>query len=114
MSEIKDIMLICAQNGINAISSSEESLYPWNSSPYITKEIDEIAKKNNCTISGTGANEPQYGGIASLCVGLSPEDFETDIAKVNNITEADSKVLIEKGEFMPSYVWNINGCHCVY
>ncbi|CAK7038470.1 hypothetical protein [Tissierella sp.] len=144
MKEIKDIMLICAKNGVNAISSSEESLYPWNSSPLITKEIDESAKKNNCTITGTGANEPQYGGISSLCggithkvnkiiarsyynvddygialanahgVGLAPEDFETEIAKINNITKVESEVQIEKGEFTPSYVWNINGWICDY
>lgn len=54
MIDLKDAFTICAQNGINAISTCEESLYPWNSSYQITKELDELAKANNCTLCGSG------------------------------------------------------------
>ncbi len=144
MKEVRDIMLICAKNGVNAITTCEEAIYPWNSSPAITKEIDEIAKKNNCTITGTGANEAQYGGIFALYggithktdrivakalynvddygialakghgVGLTAEEFEAEIAAADNITVAERNTLIEKGEFLPSYVWNTNGWVCDY
>jgi 2,4-diaminopentanoate dehydrogenase len=144
MNEVKDILLICAKNGVNAITTCEEAIYPWNSSPGITKEIDALAKKNNCTITGTGANEAQYGGIFGLYggithktdrivakalynvddygialaighgVGLTAEEFEREIASVDNISEAERNLLIEKGEFLPSYVWNTNGWICDY
>lgn len=144
MKEVRDIMLICARNGVNAITTCEEAIYPWNSSPALTKEIDELAKKNNCTITGTGANEAQYGGIFALYggithktdkivakalynvddygialakghgVGLTAEEFEAEIAAVDNITDAERNRLIEEGEFLPSYVWNTNGWACDY
>lgn len=144
MKEVKDIMLICAKNGINAISTCEEAIYPWNSSPAITEEIDRIAKENNCTITGTGANETQYGGMFGLYggnthktdkivataqynvddygialakghgVGLTAEEFEKEIAAADNITDEERQALIEKGEFLPSYVWNTNGWLCDY
>lgn len=40
MLDVKDAFTICAKNGVNAISTCEESLYPWNSSYQITEELD--------------------------------------------------------------------------
>ena len=144
MKDVKEIMTICAENGVNAISTCEEAIYPWNSSPGIAAELDRIAKENNCTITGTGANESQYGGIFGLLggnthkthkivataqynvddygialakghgVGLTAEAFEKEIAAADNITDAQRQRLIEKGEFLPSYVWNTNGWICDY
>lgn len=144
MKDVKEIMMICARNGINAISTCEEAIYPWNSSPDITGEIDAAAKESGCTITGTGANESQYGGMFALFggnthrtekivanaqynvddyglalakghgVGLTPEEFEREIAAADNISDEERKKLIEKGEFLPSYVWNTNGWLCDY
>lgn len=144
MKEVKEIMMICAHNGINAISTCEEAIFPWNSSPDITTEIDQKAKENNCTITGSGGNESQYGGIFGLYggtthqtekivataqynvddygialakghgVGLSAEEFECEIAVANNISDEERQALIDKGEFLPSYVWNTNGWLCDY
>ncbi|MDO4545471.1 MAG: dihydrodipicolinate reductase [Bacillota bacterium] len=144
MKDVKDIMITCARNGINAISTCEEAIYPWNSSPAITEEIDRIAKENGCTITGTGANESQYGGMFALFggnthktnriiakaqynvddygialakghgVGLTAEEFEREIAAADNISDEERNALIEKGEFLPSYVWNTNGWICDY
>ena len=55
MSLIKDLenpLMLCAELGINAITTCEEAFYPENSNPTLTKKIDELAKKNNCTITG--------------------------------------------------------------
>ena len=32
MADIKDAFTICAKNGVNAISTCEEAIFPWNSS----------------------------------------------------------------------------------
>lgn len=144
MKEVKDIMAICARNGINAITTCEEALYPWNSSPVITEELDKLAKENRCTLTGTGANEAQYGGIFGLYggithktdkieakaiynvddygvalakghgVGLSKEEFEREISAADKITDEERESLIRNGEFLPSYVWNANGWICDY
>ena len=57
MSLIKDVeeaLMLCAELGINAITTCEEAFYPINSNPGITHKLDELAKKNNCTITGSG------------------------------------------------------------
>ena len=48
MSDIYDVMKICAKCGVNAITTCEEAFDSYNSNPIKTKEIDQLAKKNNC------------------------------------------------------------------
>lgn len=142
MSDLKDVFLLCAKLGINAISTCEESFFPFNSSPEITKEIDTLAKQNNCTITGSGYQDAFWGnlittlagstqkitkikgsssynvedyGIALAKVhgaGLSLDEFERQIASADNISEEKRNELIAKGEFLPSYMWNVNGWLC--
>ena len=50
MSLIKDLenpLMLCAELGINAITTCEEAFYPENSNPTLTNKIDVLAKKNN-------------------------------------------------------------------
>ena len=54
VAELEDIFTICAKHGINAITTCEEALYPWNSSPALTHKLDELAKQGNCTLTGVG------------------------------------------------------------
>ena len=37
-------MPVFAENGVNAISTCEEAIFPWNSSPEITERLDALAK----------------------------------------------------------------------
>ena len=53
LSDIEEAAMLCAELGINAITTCEEAFYSWNSNPNLTAKIDELAKKNNCTITGT-------------------------------------------------------------
>ena len=142
MSDLEDVLKICAKCGINAITTCEEAFYPMNSSPKITKELDELAKANNCTITGSGYQDVFWGnliytlagathkiskikGSSSYNVedygialakahgaGLTLDEFERDVASVDNISEEERNLLIAKGEFLPSYMWNTNGWLC--
>lgn len=142
MSDVEDSFMICAQNGINAISTCEEAFYPWNSSPSITTEIDETAKKNNCTICGSGYQDVFWGNLITTLAGathnikkikgkssynvedygialakahgagLDLDTFERDVASADNISEEERQELINKGEFLPSYMWSVNGWLC--
>jgi 4-hydroxy-tetrahydrodipicolinate reductase len=142
MPELKEPMLACARNGVNAISTCEEAFYPWNSSYEITKEIDKLAKKNNCTICGSGYQDVFWGNLISTLAGathkinkivgkssynvedygialakvhgagLSLEDFDREIAAADNISDEERQKLIDKGEFLPSYMWSVNGWLC--
>jgi len=138
MEDLYDVFMICAKNGVNAISTCEEAFYPWNSYPK-TKDIDALAKKNNCTICGSGYQDVSWGSlITALCgttqsitkivgkssynvedygialaevhgAGLSLKDFEKDIVTANTVTDAQAKKLIKDGKFLPSYMWTVNG-----
>ncbi len=49
----------CASAGLNVISTCEELSYPWERSPNLARAVDDLAKKNEVTIVGTGIN-PGY------------------------------------------------------
>ncbi|MEG1142624.1 MAG: dihydrodipicolinate reductase [Clostridia bacterium] len=122
--------------GINAISTCEEAFYPFNSSPKLTLKLDEIAKKNNCTLSGSGYQDVYWCNLIATIAGsthkitkiigstsynvedygialakahgagLSLEDFESQVAIVDKISIDKRNKLIEEGKFLPSYMWN--------
>ena len=142
MKDIKDSLLLCASLGINAITTCEEAFYPFNSTPKLTKEIDELAKANNCTITGSGYQDAFWGNLISTLIGatatvkkikgsssynvedygialakahgagLTKEEFDREVASADNISEEERNKLIEAGEFLPSYMWNTNGWLC--
>lgn len=142
MADVRDAFTICAKNGVNAISTSEESLFPWNSSPDITCELDKLAKQNRCTLTGSGYPDLYWGvlidtlagslhsitcikGSSSYNVedygialakghgaGLSLADFAREIGQYNELDSDAIKEKIESGEVEPSYMWNQNGWLC--
>lgn len=142
LSDVKDALLLCAELGINAITTCEEAFYSWNSNPNLTKKIDELAKKNNCTITGSGYQDVYWGQlITSICgsthnvkkivgeswynvedygialaeahgAGLTLEEFDKKIASVDRISEEERNKLINSGVYSPSYMWNVNGWLC--
>ena len=145
MSLIKDVeeaLMLCAELGINAITTCEEAFYPINSNPNITKKLDEIAKKNNCTITGSGYQDIYWGQLISSIAGstqkitkikgsssynveeygialakahgagLTLEQFDKEIASVDRMSDEERRKIIESGEYSPSYMWNVNGWLC--
>ena len=54
IAELEDIFTICAKHGVNAITTCEEALYPWNSNPELTAKLDKLAKEGGCTLTGVG------------------------------------------------------------
>ena len=145
MSLLKDLenpVLLCAELGINAITTCEEAFYPENSNPTLTNKINELAKKNNCTITGSGYQDIYWGQLISSIAGstqkitkikgsssynveeygialakahgagLSLEDFDKEVASVDKISNEERQKIIESGEYLPSYMWNVNGWLC--
>ena len=142
LSDVQDALLLCAKLGINAITTCEEAFYPQNSNPSLTEKIDKLAKENNCTISGSGYQDIYWGQLISSIAGstqtikrikgsssynveeygialakahgagLDLETFEKEIASADNISEEARNEIIQKGEYMPSYMWNVNGWLC--
>ena len=142
INDVKDSLMLCAKLGINAITTCEEAFFPMNSNPKVTEEIDRIAKENNCTITGSGYQDIYWGQLISSIAGstqkitkikgsssynvedygialakahgagLDLETFEKEVASADEISDEERKAIIEKGEYAPSYMWNVNGWLC--
>ena len=142
LSDIEDAALLCAELGINAITTCEEAFFSWNSNPNLTSKIDKLAKENNCTITGSGYQDIFWGQlITSLCgatqsikkiigeswynvedygialaeahgAGLTLQEFDKKIASIDRMSDEERQNLINSGEYAPSYMWNVNGWLC--
>lgn len=142
LEDIKESFIVSAKCGVNAISTCEEAIYPWNSNPKLTKELDKLAKANGVTLAGSGYPDMYWGvlidtlagslhridkikGVSSYNVedygialakghgaGLSKEEFNKQIGQYNNLSSDEQKELVESGKYVPSYMWNQNGWLC--
>ena len=66
-------------------------------------------------IKGSSSYNVEEYGIAlakAHGAGLDLETFEKEIASADNISEEARNEIIQKGEYMPSYMWNVNGWLC--
>ncbi len=142
IADVEDALAICAQNGVNAITTCEEAFYPQNSNPTIFEKLDRVAKEKGCTICGSGYQDVFWGNLITVLAGathkivkikgkssynvedygialakahgagLTTEQFEKEVAAADNISASAREKLIKKGEFLPSYMWNVNGWLC--
>ena len=139
LNDLGEVLRVCTRCGVNAITTCEEAFFASNSNPSLFKEIDLLAKANNCTITGCGYQDVSWGNLISVLAGtthkitkikgsssynvedyglalakahgagLSLEEFEKEVASVDNITDTERQELINKREFLPSYMWNTVG-----
>ena len=142
LKDVEDALMLCAKLGINAITTCEEAFYPFNSNPKLTDKIDDLAKKNGCTITGSGYQDIYWGELIAAIAGstqritrikgsssynvedygialaeahgagLTIEEFDDQIASVDRITDAERQHIINSGDYLPSYMWNVNGWLC--
>ena len=142
IKDVEDALMLCAKLGVNAITTCEEALYPMNSNPKITIALDEMAKKNGCTITGSGYQDIYWGQLISSIAGstqtikkikgsssynvedygialaqahgsgLTMDEFDEQIASADRISDEERQRVIESGEYLPSYMWNVNGWLC--
>ena len=142
MAEIKDAFATCAKNSVNAISTCEEAIFPWNSSYEITKELDDLAKANHCTLAGSGYPDMYWGSLITTLAGsihkitkikgsssynvedygialahghgagLPIDQFNKEIGEYNDLDYEQTKQAIKEGKVVPSYMWNQNGWLC--
>ena len=71
IKDVEDALTLCAKLGINAITTCEEAFFPANSNPQITNKLDEMAKKTNCTITGSGYQDIYWGQLISSIAAVS-------------------------------------------
>ena len=61
----------CAENGLNAITTSEEASYPWSTSPELAAKLDKLAKEHGVTITGSGFQDGFWINMISVLTGAS-------------------------------------------
>jgi hypothetical protein len=71
MADAVEQLRICAEAGVNAVTISEEALFPWNTSPEITEELDAIAKGTGATLTGTGHQDTYWVNIVAMMMGTA-------------------------------------------
>ena len=139
IGELDEILTTCAECGVNAITTCEEAFYPSVSNPKLTEKLDNLAKQNNCTITGTGYQDVFWGNLNTLMAGtthkitkikgsssynvedygialaeahgagLTLEEFDKEIAAADRISTEERQKIIDSGEYAPSYMWNTVG-----
>ena len=62
---------VCAEHGVNAVTLAEEALFPWDTSPEITAELDHIAKRTGATLTGTGHQDTYWVNIVAMLMGTA-------------------------------------------
>ena len=106
IKDVHDVLRTCVKNGINTITTCEEAFFASNSNPKIFRELDVLAKANNCTITGCGYQDIFWGNLISVIAGsthkitkikgsssysIDPSGKSIKLSIFSNITESESK-----------------------
>lgn len=139
LNDVEESIRTCIINKVNVITTSEECFYAENSNPTLFHELDVLAKSNRVTITGCGYQDVFWGNMITVLAGsnhnitkikgsssynvedyglalakahgagLTLDEFESEIASLDNISDEERENIIHKREFNPSYMWNAVG-----
>ena len=124
MSDMYEHLHRCAHHGVNAITISEEALYPWNTSPMATAELDRLARRNGVTITGTGHQDVYWVNLVSMVLATAHriesvtgraswnvDDFGPEVVKDQRVdtTVEDFETWLAETDRPPSFGRNTLG-----
>lgn len=121
MPETYQFFETCLKHGVNVLTTCEEAIYPWNTSPSETNRLDRLAKDHNVTIMGTGMQDLYWINVPTLmlagtnkltkikgAVSYNVEDYGLALAEAHGAgytLDKFNKEIAQAVSF-PSYMWN--------
>ncbi|RSU15261.1 dihydrodipicolinate reductase [Vagococcus elongatus] len=121
MPEMYSFFELALKHGVNILTTCEEAIYPWNTSPVETNKLDKLAKQNNVTITGSGMQDIYWINMPCLmmagmnditkvkgAVSYNVEDYGLALAEAHGAGYSMDKFdkEIAQAESFPSYMWN--------
>lgn len=128
LTDMHKPILECVTRGVNVITTSEEALYAWSTSPSIANQLDALAKRTGCTIVGSGMQDVFWvnlpaciaGGVHKIseiegAVSYNVEDYGIALARAHGVglTKEEFDRTIANTLDVPSYVWMSNEALCM-
>jgi hypothetical protein len=122
MHDMYDHLRVCAEHGTNAVTIAEECLYPWRTSPALTAELDELAKRGGVTLTGSGHQDAYWVNIVSMVMGTSHridtvtgqaswnvDDYGPEVARDQRVgdTEEQFAAWLREAERPPTFGLNV-------
>ncbi len=86
------------ESGINVISTAEEMAYPYACEPELSKKMNDVAKKNNVSLLGTGINPGFVMDVLAISLTGAMTDVKgIEVRRVNSLSPFGKTVMEEQG-----------------
>ena len=91
------VKAIC-EKGVNVITTAEEMAYPSAQEPELARQMDELAKKHNVSVLGTGVNPGLIMDLVAICLSGGMTHVDTvKCQRVNSLSPFGPAVMEEQG-----------------
>lgn len=91
-------IVFCAEKGINVVTTAEEMSYPRALDPDLSEKMDNVAKKHNVAILGTGINPGFVMDLLVIAMTGVCEDVDSiKVSRVNDLACFGMAVMNEQG-----------------